>query len=1320
MADIRIQNTETGELERILREGDVALLQDAGELSKRFRRELQKGAETITVSVKDIRTMNSILEEADDSVESLSSKLSSSLERLSAMSSTLKESNTDYLALVRSASKAESIERNLVGLMQEGVRYDQQRFSSDRARLAAEKGRVAEIENRLLQRASTQLGVQVKLETEDAKNDHLNQYKKKLQKELGKGGVSDQRKSEIDDELKLIELRHDYYGGLSDRIEEARKNAEKLYKQHTQIGNHLQRGFRVGGYEVFGKLASTVGLKGLATEVQEVVETAKEAGRKAGVEASNDFKNSWKERADGNMVRQVVGKDGTVQEEVASKKEVAVQAVIKQNLAARQAANSVLKSSLGVGNLILKTAGGIGAVLGTVILQSIFKVSTEAANVKREIGQWGIGVATGNAAFASTKDTLVVIQDIVKNIGMNPVTIFTDKELGKMAEAKNILGLTTEQAVGLGIKSKLAGVGADAYRDAIARGNNEVNKYGIAHGQVLDGVLEASDAITLSLGNQPGKIASAVVMAKSLGLELREIENIQQNLLSFESSIENEMKAQLLTGMNINLNKAREYALMNDLEGVAREIKQQGVDMATFGGMNVIQQESLAKALGMNREQLAKSIILQEMQNGLSAEAIAQSMNMTKESVEAMGIQERWTKSVEQLKEAFTPILSILIPIAQIVSSIVSRIGWAIGSLQKLVGIKGYDSPTNRMSDWASGTSGLGYKETSSAKKTNQNAGIESEIAELEKLKRREGDKAKHDELQARINELRSKSTVLQQEVDKIATSGAKIERPVQAGTNILGVLATLTLGFPIVVNGIAGAARMIKAFAGSVVNYYRLAGTRVAALGKTVWSVAKGGNLTGGEKSVGNKVKSKQGKNLGQQAVRSRKGSNVPGSQQEFNGKKLNKVANDISSSEKKLSTVNTKTFDKVAKDISSFFRKLSSVKTAGSSKVATAVSRFFRKLSRVRTAKTSMLPGAATSVKTAASILNGIRTPTGLDKVALRIQSFFSQLHTVKVGKALRIALVSGLLGPGLAALGVAAKILPKTQKMRSAGGAVVAFFQALANGSGVAIKAIPIVALVVGAAIGIGFAAKLLGEGISKVVNSVTSFIPALVEGLKQLSNIEFTKLLGVGASLWLFGVGLTAAMISLVGAFILGRPALLGVSMLSKVLAKLGEIDTSKFSTIKTDLINLGEGVRALSVVEDVKVGRLNRLSKVLARFKGLAGIGAELRSFATGMQALSSIPLGVPEPEKLNLDQVVTASQQVREKSTIQSEDRRKIEAEKANRVIKVEKEESKNTEIDQRILAVLSRIEGTLKNPIRLDWDDREFRMYQASIEYSN
>ena len=92
---------------------------------------------------------------------------------------------------------------------------------------------------------------------------------------------------------------------------------------------------------------------------------------------------------------------------------------------------------------------------------------------------------------------------------------------------------------------------------------------------------------------------------------------ISKGLLNFEDSISAELEAELLTGKDLNLEKARQYALEGDIEGVAKEITKNIGSAAEFSQMNVIQQEALAKAMGTSREELADMLVQQESLNKL-------------------------------------------------------------------------------------------------------------------------------------------------------------------------------------------------------------------------------------------------------------------------------------------------------------------------------------------------------------------------------------------------------------------------------------------------------------------------------------------------------------------------------------------------------------------------------------------------------------------------------------------------------------------------------------------------------------------------------
>ena len=254
-------------------------------------------------------------------------------------------------------------------------------------------------------------------------------------------------------------------------------------------------------------------------------------------------------------------------------------------------------------------------------------------------------------------------------------------------------GLTYEELKG--VKSITDATGGDLEKNTkeiMAQARLTGQKFGVAlnEKEVLKDISNVSKATTLSLGKNPGQIANAVAATKALGMEMSKVEGIADSLLNFEQSIQKELEAEMLTGKDLNLEKARQLALNNDIAGVAEEIAKQTGSAAEFGKMNRIQQEALAGAVGMSREDLAKSLFTQEQignltgdeyeirkkqieeleGKGLSQKQI--SAELGKQSIDDLkhqnSIQENMNKSIAKMKEAF---VSIAAPLMQIVSPIV-------------------------------------------------------------------------------------------------------------------------------------------------------------------------------------------------------------------------------------------------------------------------------------------------------------------------------------------------------------------------------------------------------------------------------------------------------------------------------------------------------------------------------------------------------------------------------------------------------------------------------------------------------------------------
>lgn len=138
----------------------------------------------------------------------------------------------------------------------------------------------------------------------------------------------------------------------------------------------------------------------------------------------------------------------------------------------------------------------------------------------------------------------------------------------------------------------------------LVRFNNQ--KFGIAVSEktVMTEIASLSSNVAMSMAAQGRSLADSVYQAQKLGLSMQQIEKTSKSLLDFESSITNELEAELLIGRDLNLERARLAALNNDLGKVAEEINKQGITASSFKLMNSIQQNSIAKSLGMTASEM--------------------------------------------------------------------------------------------------------------------------------------------------------------------------------------------------------------------------------------------------------------------------------------------------------------------------------------------------------------------------------------------------------------------------------------------------------------------------------------------------------------------------------------------------------------------------------------------------------------------------------------------------------------------------------------------------------------------------------------------
>jgi hypothetical protein len=316
---------------------------------------------------------------------------------------------------------------------------------------------------------------------------------------------------------------------------------------------------------------------------------------------------------------------------------------------------TALKSSLGPLSLL---SGGFGLLRGAIgLAQSAF-------NKFEEIGQKGL-----EAMKLSSERVTGLSRELGITVGL------ASKLSGQISSVGGSIGMTAEMAIKAGgavysaldgaekatnktlksfmILSGYAGVSADALKsmrtmaketgedagvlaDRMAKtaaSSIKSQKVNVSLRGVIEGVSKQSAVVRANFGGSVEGLTKAFVQAKKLGFELEKMEDIANNLLNFEESIAAEMEAEMLLGKELNLEKAREAALNNDMTTVMDEIAKNYGSLEDFQKMSRIQQEAAAKAMGMNKDQLA------EVLSGTKANKA--------ENTEMVQIMEQGTKALQ-------------------------------------------------------------------------------------------------------------------------------------------------------------------------------------------------------------------------------------------------------------------------------------------------------------------------------------------------------------------------------------------------------------------------------------------------------------------------------------------------------------------------------------------------------------------------------------------------------------------------------------------------------------------------------------------------
>lgn len=221
----------------------------------------------------------------------------------------------------------------------------------------------------------------------------------------------------------------------------------------------------------------------------------------------------------------------------------------------------------------------------------------------------------------ATGDSLVNLTNMSKSLSdlqnlLQTNALFSNQQLKDQIDMTEKMGLQAEEAAQIQKFALINGRSASQVLSVALK----TNTTSVSYKKIMKDISNISaETYTRYQGNLE-QIAKSVVLANKLGFNMDQASKASEALLDFQSSISNELEAELLNGKQLNLERARSFALDGkDAEAVA-EITRQFGGMDRLMKLNVIQRKSLASLLGMSSDEMMEMFRTQKLYNELGVQ----------------------------------------------------------------------------------------------------------------------------------------------------------------------------------------------------------------------------------------------------------------------------------------------------------------------------------------------------------------------------------------------------------------------------------------------------------------------------------------------------------------------------------------------------------------------------------------------------------------------------------------------------------------------------------------------------------------------------
>lgn len=424
-----------------------------------------------------------------------------------------------------------------------------------------------------------------------------------------------------------------------DLLEKEKKTLNGINKIQEDVNKKLGAGGRA--LTTVGKILKSIGIDNSFANIVDEIKDAETQLALNNIEIK-DLEKFSKNLTDAEAKRLELLKD----ENEELKKQTSILTQTKESL----------KSTFSLVNL---QTVALTALAGSLV-KGFLTVNKAYVDFSRQTGRIIKNVEQFNENLLLTSEYINQAVTLTQQFGLAADLVFSQENISGAAELTALMGMTAEEANNFALISQVGGDALNENVQSLIRQVGQLNvqnKTAVSQRTILNDISNVSKTIGAVFASNTKELVNAATQARALGLNLEQVDKIADSLLDIETSLENRFAAQAVTGRELNLQAATYFALTNETDKLVEEIGKNQAVINAFATDNRIEQELVAAALGLSKEELAEMYFTSLLNSKVTAEQARLTAGLSEEDFKRLTVQQQIARSIQTIGESVAPVL---------------------------------------------------------------------------------------------------------------------------------------------------------------------------------------------------------------------------------------------------------------------------------------------------------------------------------------------------------------------------------------------------------------------------------------------------------------------------------------------------------------------------------------------------------------------------------------------------------------------------------------------------------------------------------------